>query len=85
MKLVLKAHSHNFLIVTAAVSIALIFFFRFQGMPAVQFSILALLVGFYLAWATTFHFYDKSFKLEVMVEYVLTALLTLVILYGVLL
>ncbi|OGE14408.1 hypothetical protein A3F00_03365 [Candidatus Daviesbacteria bacterium RIFCSPHIGHO2_12_FULL_37_11] len=85
MKLFLKLHKHNFLIVIAAAFIALILVFKFQGIPIVQYTILTFLVAFYLLWATAFHHFDKSLKLEVMIEYILTALLALVILYGVLL
>lgn len=85
MKLVLKIHKHNFLIIGAAAVAALILVYRFQGSPAVQYLSLSILIAFYLFWAIIFHFYDKSLKLEVMVEYILTASLALVILYGVLL
>ena len=85
MELVLRLHKHNFLIIAVAAFSAFILVFKLQGTPAIQYFVLALLICFYLAWAIIYHFFDKSLKLEIMIEYILTALLALVILYGVLL
>ena len=85
MRLVLKAHKHNFLIIFIAALAGFISVFRLQGTPMLQFFVLVVLISFYLFWATLYHFFDKSLKLEIMIEYILTALLALVILYGVLL
>lgn len=86
MKTIVKLHrKHNILVLIGAALVALVSILRLQGSPSVQFEVLALLVLFYLSWALLYHFLDKSLKLEVMIEYILTALLALVILYGVLL
>lgn len=85
MRLVLKVHKHNFLITSAAALAVFIALFKLQGMPKAQYFALSILIVFYLFWAILYHYYDKSLKLEVMIEYILTALLALVILYGVLL
>ena len=53
-------------------------------MLLVQFQILVMLSVLYLGWALLHHNLDKSLTLEIIIEYVLTALLAMVILYGVL-
>lgn len=69
-----------FLSLVAALSI-----FRFSHSPLIQFQILTLLAIAYLSWALLHHLWDKTLSFEVMVEYVLTALLAVIILYGILL
>jgi len=85
MKLTIKLHKHSVLVLAIAAVFTIIAVFRLQGLPLMQFVSLSTLVFFYLIWALIFHHFDKSLKLEVMIEYILTALLALVILYGVLL
>lgn len=85
MKLVVKLHRHNILVLAAAAFVAIVAVFKLQGFPGLQFSTFSALIAFYLSWACFYHHYDKSLKLEVVLEYILTALLALVILYGVLL
>lgn len=85
MKTIANLHRHNIWVLIGAALITGISMFSLHGVPSVQFLILATLILFYLGWALTFHYMDKSLKLEVVLEYILTALLALVVLYGVLL
>ena len=85
MKLAVKLHRHNILVLVVAAFLAIIAVFKLQGLPSLQFSIFSGLIAFYLFWAIFYHHFDKSLKLEVVLEYILTALLALIILYGVLL
>lgn len=85
MKLAVKLHRHNIIVLVMAATLSLVAVFKLQGFPSLQFSIFSALIVFYLFWAIFYHHIDKSLKFEVMLEYILTALLALVILYGVLL
>ena len=85
MKLAVKLYRHNIIVLVMAATLSLVAVFKLQGFPSLQFSIFSALIVFYLFWAIFYHHYDKSLKLEVVLEYILTALLALVILYGVLL
>lgn len=85
MRTVVKLRRHNILVLLGAALVATFSIFSLHGVPGVQFLILAILILFYLVWAFVFHYIDKSLQLEVVLEYILTAMLALVILYGVLL
>ena len=50
----------------------------------IRFQALIFLTIAYLCWALIFHIIDKSINLEIVIEYLLTATLTLVILYSLL-
>ncbi len=82
--LVLHIKKHSVVFLCLATGAALIGVLRFQNMPLVQFQILVALSILYLGWALTHHNLDKSLTLEIIIEYVLTALLAMVILYGIL-
>ena len=56
---------------------------KFRG-SYIQFLTLSTLTISYLIWALIYHYLDKSLKLEIVLEYILTALLVLIVLYGVL-
>lgn len=85
MRLILQLHKHNWLIILSSAFMAFVATFKFHFLPQAEFTIFSLLVLFYLGWALTFHYFDKSLKLEIMLEYILTAALALIFLYGVLL
>lgn len=72
-----------FIIVLAL--IALVGVLKLKDFPQIQFLIITLLIFFYLAWALLYHLKDRSLSLEVMLEYILTALLGLICFYGILL
>ena len=75
---------HNVMVIMVLAAVTLLLVFRFQYLPNLQFMFLATLVIVYLAWAFIFHYRDKSLTLEVATEYLLTALLAVVVLYGIL-
>ncbi len=52
-------------------------------MITVQVNILLIAIVLYLTWAIWHHRRDKSLTLEVFIEYLLTAVLSLVLLLGV--
>lgn len=80
-----KFKKHHYLLLIAVAIIAFLAVIRFQFYPQLQFLILSTLVCFYLIWALLNHHFNKSLKLEIMVEYFLTAGLALIFLYGLLL
>ena len=84
-KTLLKLHRYNFLIIFGPVLLVLITVLKTTTLPGVQFLLILSLIFFYLSWALVYHFIDKSLNLEVILEYILTALLSIVVLYGVLL
>lgn len=77
-------HKHGIFILFSLTILALFGVIKFYGLPLVQFQILIALSIVYLGWALIYHGFDKSLTLEVVVEYVLTALLAVIILYGIL-
>lgn len=85
LKKVTKLQRYGFLIIVLTSAASLVLILKLQYLPQVQFLVVTVLVMFYLMWALVHHFADKTLTLEVMIEYVLTALLALVVLYGILL
>lgn len=85
METLSKIYKHNLAFIVVAAFIALIGIMKFQGMKKVQFFIMVSLVVVYLIWAIIYHYLDKSLSLEVVLEYVLTAALAIIFLYGTLL
>jgi hypothetical protein len=83
MLIKLKKHSEALIIISALIAVALVYLFRFT--PQRQFVVLSILVLLYLAWALVYHHKDKSLRLEIIIEYILTASLALVFFYGILL
>lgn len=75
---------HSVVVLVLATGAAIFGVIRFQDMPLMQFQILVILSILYLGWALLHHNLDKSLTLEIIIEYVLTALLAMVILYGIL-
>ena len=75
---------HSVLVLFLITVFSLIAVFNFRSSPLIQFQILVTLSVCYLGWALLHHNLDKSLTLEVIIEYVLTALLAVVILYGIL-
>ena len=85
VKVMSKLHKYSILVVVLTSAISLVLILKLQYLPQVQFLVATVLVMFYLIWALAYHFMDKTLRLEVMIEYVLTALLALIVLYGILL
>lgn len=78
----LKLHKYNFLLVLVLALVTLVGVVKLQCLPQVQFLLVLCLTFFYLTWALLYHKLDKTLTLEVMLEYILTALLALVVAYG---
>lgn len=85
LKSVNKIQKYTFLIVALSAALTLAIVLKLQYIPQIQFLAVTILVMFYLLWAMVHHFIDKTLTLEIMIEYVLTALLALIVLYGILL
>jgi hypothetical protein len=85
MRLSLKINLHSVIFIIILSVLSTILVLKLQSFPQVQFLIVTALIFFYLTWALFYHFKDKSLSLEVMLEYILTALLALVCFYGILL
>lgn len=75
----------NRIFVLSLVVIALVLILNTRFSPQSQLIILVASAASYLAWALVYHHLDKSLTLEVFLEYVLTAILALVLLIGVIL
>lgn len=85
MKLRTKIYKHKLTILIVVALISAVAVIKFQFLPQIQFAVLSTLVLFYLCWALLYHHFDKSLKLEIMIEYILTAALALVFFYGLIL
>ncbi len=82
---VAKLQKYTLAIIIVSCVVTFFIMVKLQYLPQVQFLTATILVMFYLMWALIHHQIDKSLNLEVVVEYVLIALLALVVLYGVIL
>ncbi len=78
----LQKHSVVFIVISGGLSLWAVL--KFQNFPQMQLVILTMLALFYLSWALSFHFLRKDLTLEIIIEYILTALLVLIFFYGVL-
>ena len=85
LKILSKLQKFNLFIIALGAVITLLVVLKLQYLPQVQFLVMTIMIMFYLLWALAHHFIDKSLTLEIVIEYVLTALLALIILYGILL
>jgi Sec-independent protein secretion pathway component TatC len=56
--------------------------FFFKGGSFYQYEIIFIAVAIYLISSTIHHYFDKSLTLEVGLEYVLIALLTILVVFG---
>lgn len=64
---------------------AVVLLILFRGNSTAQFTLVAVSVSVYLIVVLIHHWFDKSLTFEVMVEYILIAVLILIILQGILL
>jgi hypothetical protein len=81
----IKLNKHIHILVALTGVVGLILLVKYNNLPQIQFLIATTLIMLYLLWAILHHHSDKTLSFEVVIEYVLTALLSLVILYGILL
>ena len=84
-KTIRKIHRFNLSFILGLALLTGIIVVKLQGLPQVQFLVTLCLVFAYLAWALLYHKLDKTLTLEVMLEYILTALLAVIVAYGALL
>ena len=77
----LQKHNVAFIIILAILSLWAVL--KFQNIPQMQLIILTMLALFYLAWALAHHYLERNLTLEIIIEYILTALLALIFFYGV--
>ncbi len=81
----IKVIQQNSILIFAIITlVALVGLLQFRSLPLAQFQTLVALAFFYLGWAIIHHYLDRTLNLEVAIEYVLIALLAIVILYGIL-
>lgn len=57
-------------------------FLQFEASSIVKTQILIILAALYVVWGVGYHNFTKSLTMEVMIEYILIALLGIIILYG---
>jgi hypothetical protein len=81
-RLLIKMQKYHLAVFLAVAAFGAFEILQFKTTPAIQFFIITFLAIVYLAWASIYHLLDKSLNLEVMLEYILTALLVLVVFYG---
>lgn len=74
----------NEVFVVSLVIVAVVLILNARNSSQLELIILVAATAFYLAWALIYHHLDKSLTLDVFMEYVLTALLALILLIGVL-
>ncbi len=70
--------------VTALTVITIVWIWKLRAFPFLQLRTLIIASIMYLIWAYTYHYFDKSLTVGVYMEYLLTALLALILLLGVL-
>lgn len=73
---------HNFLIFSIVALIVSIYTTSFAKSTVTTIQIMSGLSLCFFGWALVHHYFDKSLKKEVMVEYLLTIALVLVIIYS---
>lgn len=83
IKSLAKLYRYHLLALVFLSFIAAFIMIKYRG-SYIQFLTLSLLTVSYLIWALIYHYLDKSLKLEIVLEYILTALLVLIVFYGVL-
>lgn len=79
-----KLQKYHVVIFISVALVALVGVLFYRNNPSYQLAIIFTLIVGYLAWALNYHRLDKSLNLEVVLEYILTALLILIIFYGIL-
>lgn len=85
MKILLKKHLRHINHLYLPVSLVIIgLSFLLRGDPQIQLNLLIMAVFLYLSFSFIHHFLDKSLTLEVIIEYILIAWLSIVLLIGLL-
>lgn len=71
--------------VLTLIFLTVIWIWKQRSFPILQLRTLIIAVIAYLIWAALHHYFNKSLTMEVYIEYLLTAVLALILLIGVLL
>lgn len=64
--------------------ITIIWIWKLRAFPFLQLRTLIMAAIIYLIWAYAYHYFDRSLTVGVYIEYLLTAVLALILLLGVL-
>lgn len=81
-KLKLYIRKHNFLLFSFLALFATFYLTSLPKSNLTTIQIISMLSLCFLGWSLVHHYFDKSLKLEVMMEYLLTIALVLVIIYS---
>lgn len=81
----IKNHFFPYLILFGFLSLGAIGFLLSAGNKGLQFKIVVLTSFLYVIWGVAYHFFDKTLYLKIVVEYIVIAILAMVILGGFLL
>lgn len=76
----LKLDAFYFFLPLAVLILIVSFYFRYQPLVVVQLGMIAIMV--YLVSVFLYHFFDKSLTAQLSLEYILMAVLVLVLLLG---
>lgn len=74
----------NRVFVATLVFVAIVWIWKLRTFPFLQVRTLIMASIIYMIWAYAYHYFDKSLTVSVYMEYLLTAVLVLVLLMGVL-
>ncbi len=72
-----------YLILFIIVSLGIILFNMFSGWPDRQFLTIVIFAFFYFLWGVIFHRLNSDFHVKIVIEYLLIALLAIVLMRGV--
>lgn len=78
----LKVKKINNTLIVLGTALAVLIMFKFKNHPYLSVYTVIAASLIYLLWALIYHKLDKSLTLAVILEYVLTALLVLILLSG---
>ena len=70
--------------VTTLTILTIIWIWKLRTFPFLQLRTLIMAAIIYLIWAYAYHYFDKSLTVTIYIEYLLTAVLALILLLGVL-
>ena len=83
MKINNKSFLIDYLILSTALTIGVWLFYFYIGMPDTQYLLAKFLAIYYVLWGAIHHYHKGDFHLKIMVEYLVIAVLSLLIVRGV--
>lgn len=72
----------DYIILSVAVTVSVWLFYFFVGLPDVQYLTAKLLAAFYVIWGGIHHYHKGDFHAKVVIEYLVIAILSLIIIRG---